>query len=108
MQLLILTLILLFSLGFFVLAYFQKESERGGYAMLSGFVLILTAGLLVAASGIDYRSGDTTVTDNMTATAVRTYDYAPVNVLERSAIALPLILAGFWGALVCVAAMRDN
>lgn len=105
MQLLILIMLLGIGLGFFALAWMMSESKRGGYAMLSGFVLILIAGLLTTAFGVNYKSGYQ-LNDNSTVTTV-SYQYTNLTVLENFVVGTPLILGGFWGAIVVMLSMGE-
>lgn len=106
MKLVVLLLLLSFGMGFFLLAYFQSESRRGGYAMLSGFILVMIAGLLVAGFGLEYRDGYTITDAGVTQTI--DYDYVALSTLENLSVALPLILAGLWGTLVVFQALRET
>lgn len=106
MKLVVLGLMLTFAIGFFIVAYFQDESRRGGYAMLSGFVLILLAGLLAALFGVEYQSGLSAIEVGTITTVA--YQYTSLSTLENFIISFPLILAGFWGTLVVVGALRDS
>ena len=106
MNLTVLSLMLVFSAGFFVLAAIMGEDRRGAYALLTGFVILLGAGLLVATTGIEYRSGASAVTSGSTTTVTYTYD--SVSAAERAAVTLPLILVGLWGVLVTYGALKDS
>lgn len=112
MKLTILILLLSFGLGFFSLAYFQQEARRGGYAMLSGFIVLMITGLLVSGFGLEYKAGEdiTAVFDagtNTTTTQMQ-YSYESVTTIENTLVGLPLILAGFWGMMIVIGALRET
>lgn len=106
MKLVVLIMILSFAIGFFLLAFTQSESKRGGYAMMTGFVLVLAAGVLVAATGVDYQTGLSVTGSGATTTII--YDYTSLTATELGAISLPLLLAGLWGILVVWGALRSD
>lgn len=98
MNLSILILLVSIALGFFVAAYIFRDTRRGGYMMLSGFLVVLLAGLLTLTTGIDYPSGYT-IDDTSTPTVLST-TYTTIPTLENTIISMPFILAGLWGILV--------
>jgi ABC-type antimicrobial peptide transport system permease subunit len=106
MKLTVLIFILLFALGLFILAAILKEDKKFGYALLSGFVMILTAGLLVAGFGIDYQTGST-ITDNGSTIEV-VDNYTSLTNFEGAFVALPLIITGFWGLMIAIAGIRES
>lgn len=122
MKLIILGTLLLIALGFFVLAYFMNDTKRGAYALLSGFIIVLLTGILIAGFGLEYQKGTVTTEDlNSTSTIIgndtlttgtntitETYEYNTLNALERTILSLPLILAGFWGVLVVATAVKES
>jgi hypothetical protein len=106
MKLVVLGLILLFALGFFILAAVMREDKRFGYALLAGFITIMIGGLMVAGFGLEYPTG-ATITDNGNTIDV-TDNYTTLTALELTAVAMPLIITGFWGLLVVINGMRDS
>jgi hypothetical protein len=86
------------ALGFFIAAYIFRDGRRGGYMMLSGFLVILLVGILTLTTGIEYPSGYTI--DETGLQSVLTTTYATVSATENTVVSMPFILAGLWGVLV--------
>jgi len=105
MNLTVIILLLSFAIGFFILGFIIRENKKYGYAILSGFVLLLITGLLIGSDGIEYPSGALIDTVNSTTTVTNTY--SSTTTLETTSLSLPLILAGFWGLLVTVNSIRS-
>jgi preprotein translocase subunit SecG len=89
----ILILLLSISLGFFIAAYIFREGRRGGYMMLSGFLVILLAGILTIVNGLTYPIGYTI--DEVGLQSVLT----SVSAIENTLVSMPFILAGLWGVV---------
>lgn len=106
MKLVVLGLILLFALGFFILAAIIREDKRFGYALLAGFIAILMGGLMTAGFGLEYQTG-ATITDSGSVIDVAD-NYTSLTALEITAVAMPLIITGFWGLLVVINGMRGE
>lgn len=93
-------------MGFFLLAYFQGESKRSGYAMMAAFVVLLLSGLFTSGFGIEYRDGYV-ITDSGSISDID-YVYVSLTSLENIAVGLPLVISGLWGLIVVGLAMREQ
>jgi hypothetical protein len=91
------------ALGFFVAAYIFRDERRGGYMMLSGFMIIMLVGILTVATGIKYPTGYTI--DDTGAQSVLTTTYTDVSTIENTIVSMPFILAGLWGIIVVTNAL---
>lgn len=106
MKLVVLVLLLCFSLGFFLLAYFQGESKRSGYAMMAAFVVLMLSGIFVSGFGLEYRDGYV-ITDSGSTSDID-YVYISLTTLENIAVGLPLVVSGLWGLIVVGLALREQ
>jgi hypothetical protein len=84
----------------------MNESKKGGYAMLTGFILVLLAGLLTAGFGIEYKAGYKII-DTTTGSSIQ-YVFNTLTLLESIAIGTPLFVGGLWGIIVVVLAFRTQ
>lgn len=94
----ILVLLLSIGLGFFVGAYIFRDGRRGGYMMLSGFLVVLLVGILTVVNGIEYPTGY--AINEVGLQSVLTTTYTSVSTLENTVVSMPFILAGLWGVIV--------
>lgn len=112
MNLGVLSFILLISLGFLFVGYLIRFDKRSNYSFMTGFALVMVAGLFMLATPVSFKSGETTTvtyavnstTDN---TQVAVYDYTPLPSYQNNLIAMFLILGGLWGVIASVLKVKN-
>ena len=94
MEIEIITFLLVVALAFILAGWLLKETKESMYMFLTGFVIVLVTGIIVASTGLDFTSAIIINNNAITTQGFTTPGY--VNVIAS----LSFILAGLWGTIV--------
>lgn len=110
MDLTILILMLALAAGFTIIGFVIKDEtyQRGSnYLKISGFLILMLAGVLLATTGLKYQQGYTitTATDGTQTLAAQ---YSSATGPEGIIVGLAMILGGMYGAIMAVIDIYDR